>query len=322
MRNMTAMITALLVLVAIALIAACIHISDLKTQSAMVFGKRRKLLASHQFFWENTRRFTHMTGTVAAPVLKRIEKEPSASVPSSLSYVLWLANREDGSANIPPSTRGVVFMLKGTGGNVQQNGRLAQLYLEEGFDVCMYDYRGDGMSSSLPDGIVLEEEIVFGDSDAVFRHVTAEYRAIGRSLIIVSTGISTAVGAYIAQMNEDATWIADSPITSLRDYLGQYHVPHTLTDMLHFTFDAEAMMPNVGADVYILCSEDDPTAAPFMAHRMHVAALARSPARGTTLVYVGHASQVPFLHTSEYCAALVRVLDDISPRGSRMDVMD
>jgi hypothetical protein len=322
MRRTTAMITALLVLVAIALVAAFTHMRNLETQSAMVFGKRRKLHSSHQFFWENTRQFTHVTRTAPAPVLAHSATGSPISTPSTLSYVLWLANRGEDAASSTTSKRGVVFVLRGTRGNVQQNGKFAQLYLEEGFDVCMYDYRGDGLSSSLPDGVALDEELVFRDSDAVFQHVTAEYKSAGRSVIVVSTGISTAVGAYIAQRNESITWIAETPVTSLRDFLGQYHVPRVLSDMLHFTLDAESMMADVGADVYILFSEDDAVAGHFMAHRMHVAGLARSPARNTTLVNLGRVGQAAVLHTAEYCAAMVHVLDEISPRASRMDMMD
>lgn len=154
---------------------------------------------------------------------------PASSLPSG--YVFRLPGRfeekiimaSDGTALHgllfkADSSKGLVFYLHGNGGNVNQWGRMAQVYTDLHYDVFFLDYRGYGKSA----GHMSNEAQLLSDVKTAYDSIKLLYPE--QNIVILGYSIGTGPAAYLASVGHPRLLILQAPYFSVKDLIRQ-HMP-------------------------------------------------------------------------------------------------
>jgi hypothetical protein len=113
------------------------------------------------------------------------------------------------------SSKGLVFLCKGSLANVKGYGRYAQLFCQEGYDVCMFDHRGDGKSDRPSCDVTLSEQLLIDDSACVYRQATPGYQTV----IIYGQCITAFVAAHLALLFHNPWLVLENPCSDIVTFL-------------------------------------------------------------------------------------------------------
>ncbi len=109
-----------------------------------------------------------------------------------------------------PSSRGVVFYLKGNSRSVKGWGKFAKDFLSNGYDFIMIDYRGFGKSKGKR-----SQKRLFNDSQFMYDWLLKRYPE--DKILLYGRSLGSGIAARIASWNNPALLILDSP------YFSFYH---------------------------------------------------------------------------------------------------
>lgn len=132
-----------------------------------------------------------------------------------------------------PSSKGVVFYVHGNAGSLNDWGSLSDLYVAEGYDLFMFDYRGFGKS----DGKISSEQQFFGDVQQLYNYIKTLYQE--SNIIVQGFSIGTATATKIALDNNPQQLILKAPYFTL-GYLVKsrhFYLPMTLLKYSFRTVD-------------------------------------------------------------------------------------
>jgi hypothetical protein len=97
-------------------------------------------------------------------------------------------------------SRGLVFYTRGCRLNMQKVGSRAKPWLDRGFDVFMFDYRGDGWSTA---SSTFEENDLFTDAQFVYRTILDRYckmSSAGNGVVLWGSCLGGALAAYLSTL--------------------------------------------------------------------------------------------------------------------------
>lgn len=106
-----------------------------------------------------------------------------------------------------PSSRGVVFYLKGNSRSVKGWGKFAKDFLSNGYDFLMIDYRGFGKSKGKR-----SQERLFNDSQFMYKWLRGNYSE--DQIILYGRSLGSGIAARIASWNNPKLLLLDSPYYS------------------------------------------------------------------------------------------------------------
>lgn len=106
-----------------------------------------------------------------------------------------------------PSSRGVVFYLKGNSRSIKGWGKFAKDFLSNGYDFVMVDYRGFGKSKGKR-----SQERLFNDSQFMYKWLREKYTE--DQIILYGRSLGSGIAARIASWNNPRLLILDSPYYS------------------------------------------------------------------------------------------------------------
>jgi len=117
------------------------------------------------------------------------------------------------------NARGTVLFFHGNAGNISHRLESIQVFIELGFAVFIFDYRGFGLSHGKPD-----EEGTYRDADAAWDFLVRELKEHPNRIVIFGRSLGSAVAAYLSSRVEPGVVILESSFTSTPD-LGAHIYP-------------------------------------------------------------------------------------------------
>lgn len=148
------------------------------------------------------------------------------------------------------SARGLLFYLHGNRGALDRWGNRADLFIENGFDTFMLDYRGFGKSS----GAITSEEQFMDDVDRAYRQLAARYP--DHPKIIVGYSIGTGPASYLARKYQPELLILMAPYFSLPDLSSQLY-PYLPQMLAKYEFANYKYLPEYSSRAVIFHGDED-----------------------------------------------------------------
>lgn len=108
---------------------------------------------------------------------------------------------------------GVILYFHGNRGQLNEIGKGATLYTEQGYDILYINYRGYGLSS----GSITSEKQLFADAQIVYDALAKRYTESKITLAGISIG--TGIATYLAANNQPKNLILIAPYSSLKNLL-------------------------------------------------------------------------------------------------------
>ena len=148
------------------------------------------------------------------------------------------------------NAKGIVLYVHGNAGSLQDWGGLSDLYVQLGYDLLMFDYRGFGKS----DGKISSQAQFFADVQAVYDYTKQLYPE--PQIIVQSFSIGTAAAAKIALENKPQQLIQKAPYYSLQHLIKEryFFLP---TSILKYKFKTIFFLKQVSIPVTIFHGTSD-----------------------------------------------------------------
>jgi len=165
-----------------------------------------------------------------------------------------------------------VLVSHGNAGSIEGRIELAQTFLELGWSVLLYDYRGYGKSSGTPD-----EDGTYRDAEAAYAELTVATGIPAERLVLYGESLGAAITLELARRHPCAAVISESAFTSLPDIGAGVYPFLPVRYLSRFHYDNLAKVAELGVPLLILHSPTDEL-VPF-AHAERLFAAAREPKR-------------------------------------------
>jgi alpha-beta hydrolase superfamily lysophospholipase len=148
-----------------------------------------------------------------------------------------------------PKPRGVVFYFHGNVGSLRTWGDVSSMFVELGYDVLIYDYRGFGKSSGR-----MSERAMFSDSLFIYHRLEELY---GEDKIVVfGRSIGSGIAVYLAAQKQPARLILEAPFYSLKDLTRRLY-PWIPDVLLRYPFRSDRYIKEVTCPFMIFHGTED-----------------------------------------------------------------
>jgi alpha-beta hydrolase superfamily lysophospholipase len=105
----------------------------------------------------------------------------------------------------------LVVYYHGNAGNLEHWGHIAPLYLNAGFNIIIYDYRGFGKST----GEIENQEALLSDAQLVYDFAKTQYEE--PEITVIGYSLGSGIASWVAGKNEPRRLILKSPYFALSD---------------------------------------------------------------------------------------------------------
>lgn len=120
--------------------------------------------------------------------------------------------------------KGLVFYLHGNSGTLKGWGTHADLYLKNGYDFFIIDYRSFGKST----GAINKEEDMYNDVQVVYDSIQNQFNYKEKDIVVIGYSIGTGFAAKLTSDNHPKQLILKAPYYSIPNLINQSYklVPH------------------------------------------------------------------------------------------------
>lgn len=141
------------------------------------------------------------------------------------------------------NSKGVVLYFHGNSGSLRTWGEVADIFLNNNFDLLIYDYRGFGKSKGS-----LSEESLYDDAMFIYNQLMKEYEE--EDIIVYGRSIGTGIATMLASNFSPKQLILESPYYNLEDLV--HHIfPFVPSFFLRYKFNIDQMIKNVKSPISI-----------------------------------------------------------------------
>ena len=149
-----------------------------------------------------------------------------------------------------PSSRGVVFYLKGNSRSIKGWGKFAKDFLSNGYDFLMIDYRGFGKSTGKR-----SQKRLFNDSQFMYKWLLERYKE--ENIILYGRSLGSGIAARIASWNNPRLLILGSPYYSFyyNTYRFLFWIP--LKWLMRYPIRTDEYLETVTCPVHIIHGIND-----------------------------------------------------------------
>lgn len=152
---------------------------------------------------------------------------------------------ENAIAGPGQQAKGLVFYLHGNAGALDSWGYAADVFLAEGYDVFILDYRGYGKS----EGAISSKKQFLTDVDFVWKEIRKHYRQ--EDIIITGFSIGSGPAAWLASQNKPKMLILQAPYYSLEN-LAKRYFPVLPAALLRYNFTTAEYLQQVEAPIVLM----------------------------------------------------------------------
>jgi hypothetical protein len=203
--------------------------------------------------------------------------------------------------------QGAVLVCHGNAGSIEQRIELARTFLELGWAVLLFDYRGYGRSTGHP-----SEEGTYRDAEAAYRHLLDEGFATER-IVLFGESLGAAVAFELARRASVGAVIAESAFTSIPDMAAEVYPFLPARLLARMRYDNLAKVAYLGVPLLVIHSPEDEIVPAELGRRLFAAA--REPKR--LLLTGGGHNDGGFQLRAEWRAEVGEFLGALQPRVAR-----
>ena len=149
-----------------------------------------------------------------------------------------------------PSSRGVVYYLKGNSRSIKGWGKFAKDFLSNGYDFVMFDYRGFGKSKGKR-----TQKKLFADAQLMYDWLKDRYAE--EQIIVYGRSLGSGIAARIASWNQPQLLILDSPYLSFYHNVKRFLFWTPLKLILRYNIRTDIYLETVDCPVYIIHGTHD-----------------------------------------------------------------
>ncbi|HEY8509780.1 MAG TPA: alpha/beta hydrolase [Steroidobacteraceae bacterium] len=164
--------------------------------------------------------------------------------PDGVTLHAWYIRGEPGAAT--------VLFCHGNAGNISDRLEWAKILRDMGLGVLLFDYRGYGQSTGIP-----EERGIHEDARAVWDHLTSKERISPSRIVIFGESLGGAVAAHLAKDVTPAALIVHSAFTSVPDVASRFYWYLPVRLLARIRLPTADYIERVRAPVLIIHSRDD-----------------------------------------------------------------
>lgn len=151
-----------------------------------------------------------------------------------------------------PEAKGTVLFSHGNAGNIEGRLSSAQIFMEMGLSVLLYDYRGYGASEGRPD-----EEGLYRDAETVYDWLRNEKGVAAERILLYGESLGVGVSIELAGRREVAGVIAESGFSSMKDVAAVHYPWLPVGLFLQHHYDNAKKIGGLEVPVLIVHSPDD-----------------------------------------------------------------
>jgi alpha-beta hydrolase superfamily lysophospholipase len=149
-----------------------------------------------------------------------------------------------------PSSRGVIYYLKGNSKSIKGWGKFAKDFLSNGYDFLMIDYRGFGKSRGKR-----SQKRVFNDSQFMYKWLLERYSE--DKIVLYGRSLGSGIAARIASWNKPRLLILDSPYYSFYYNTHRYLFWMPLKWIMRYPIRTDKYLETVSCPVIIIHGTND-----------------------------------------------------------------
>ena len=180
---------------------------------------------------------------------------------------------------LQPNPRGLVFYLKGNGGNVATWTTGVDFWRRVNYDLFILDYRGYGKST----GRIASEAQLHADVRAAYDAIAPRYR--GKPIVILGRSLGSGLAIALARDVAPPLLVLVSPYTSVADAaLREYPIAPGF--LVRYPLRSDELIAGVASPMLLLHGARDTLIPPADSERLR--ALARAPAELILVDGAGH----------------------------------
>lgn len=146
--------------------------------------------------------------------------------------------------------KGLVFYLHGNAGSNSSWGQIADVYLANGYDFFILDYRGYGKSQ----GKISSEKQFHHDIQIVYDSLKSHY--LEKDIVVIGYSIGTGPATHLAAKNNPKLLILKAPYYNLPDLAGKL-VKFYPSFLIRYKFRTDKYLPQVKCPVVIFHGDVD-----------------------------------------------------------------
>ncbi len=197
--------------------------------------------------------------------------------------------------------RATVLFCHGNAGTISHRIETAQMYLQLGLDVLLFDYSGYGMSSGKP-----SEKAFYANSEAAWRHLTLERGIPSEKIIAIGRSLGGPVAAKTATIHSPGLCVLESTFTSVSDMAALKFPFFPLKFLIRTKFPTMDYVREMKCPLLVVHSRDDKI-IPF---RMGERIFSGYSGPKEFLALSGGHNETYFENPEQYCEALDRFISD------------
>ncbi len=148
-----------------------------------------------------------------------------------------------------PDPKGLIFYCHGNAGSLSSWGNEAGKFIERGYELFIFDYRGYGKSTGSN-----SQEILFTDAQTLYNecktHISED------KIIIYGRSLGSGIAAHLASQNHACQLILDSPYYSLID-LKNHNYPFIPSFLMKYHIRTDEYLANVKCPVTVFHGTKD-----------------------------------------------------------------
>jgi uncharacterized protein len=147
-------------------------------------------------------------------------------------------------------SKGLVIYFHGNAGSLDRWGELAPDFIERGYELLIFDYRGYGKSEGYP-----TEAFLYKDASTLY--TWANDRTTSTNIVIYGRSLGASIAAHLAVKVQPELLILETPFHELRGAVSTFLYPVLAVFPLNYRFPTIEFLQKVNSKVVIFHGTDD-----------------------------------------------------------------
>lgn len=149
-------------------------------------------------------------------------------------------------------SRGVIIFCHGNAGNISHRLESIKQFVDLGFSVFIFDYRGFGLSSGK-----ITEQGSYLDAEAAYNYIIDNKNIDPIKIVFFGRSLGGSVASWLAKEKTPKLLIIESTFTSIVDFASQTYPIFPVKLLLRFDYNTKKYLQEIKCPVLIIHSVDD-----------------------------------------------------------------
>ncbi len=149
------------------------------------------------------------------------------------------------------TSKGLVIYFHGNADDLRRWGNYAGRFLDNGYDVLMYDYRNFGKSSRSK----WREENFYSDAEFVYQEALKQYPE--NNIILYGFSLGTGIATELASRHRPQKLVLEAPYMSIEHNLGLHLPIYPYEQLLRYHFPTYQRIKQVSCPIYLFHGTND-----------------------------------------------------------------